>query len=46
MIYFLAAHDLRSGEDSTTILFTVLISVASVVAGILLALFGIKYEVE
>ena len=46
VVYFLADHDFRTGEDSTTILFAVLISVASIVAGILFALFGIRYEVE
>lgn len=46
VIYFLAAHDITNGEDSTTILFAVLISIASIVTGILFALFGIRYEVE
>jgi drug/metabolite transporter (DMT)-like permease len=46
IIYFLAVHDLRSGGDSTTTLLTVVISLVSIVAGLLFSLFGIKYEVD
>jgi drug/metabolite transporter (DMT)-like permease len=46
IVYFLAIHEIRSGTNATTTLLTVLTSLVSIAAGLIFALFGIKFEVE